>query len=107
LSENNLQQILELIEDSNVEYDILLPECRRIDTDFIGLNEYRRIREGRVETNALQRRLRVLQMRGWIRIDDNNNIFPLSPNLVGRGRHLNDEDRAFVASNLTFLEMLM
>ena len=107
MSENNIQQILELIEDSNLEYDNLLPECRRIETEFIGFNEYRRIREGRVETNTLQKRLQVLQIRGWIRMDNNNNIFPLRPNLIGRGRYLNDEDRAFVARNLNFLEMLM
>jgi hypothetical protein len=95
LAENEHTRFLLLVEDSNVEYDVLLPECRRGETEFIGLEVYRRIRERRVALDILYRRLGVLRMRKDIRIDNNDNIFPLQPNVNGRGRSLNDDDHAF------------
>jgi hypothetical protein len=94
LTENiGLQQILGLIEDSNLEYDFLRNECQRRGVGFIGLDEYRLFRQRVISGEHMERVLRVLQKRRFIKID-NDNIFPLR-DFINRGRHLNDEDRTF------------
>jgi hypothetical protein len=68
-------------------------QCQRRGVDFIGLNEYRVFRQGVIMGEHMERVLRVLQIRRFIRIH-NGNIFPLR-GFINRGRHLNDEDRTF------------
>jgi hypothetical protein len=94
MSENNLQQILVLVEECNIQYGVFLQECQRRGVDFMGLDEYRVFRRGVVEGEHLNRILRVLQRRGFIKID-NRNIFPLIHNFVNPGRHLNNDDIEF------------
>jgi hypothetical protein len=95
LEDNDLNQFLYLIEDSNIEYDVLLGEIKSRGIKFMGLEEYRDIRKGKIEGELFDRVMKVLEIREYIRKDDSDYIIPLRPNLIGQGRQLNDGDKAF------------